>query len=393
MVFIAPICFNPAVFTLFRFLTAMRLFLFSLMAVLACWIPGGANAGIALPVDESSAVILAYHRIGEDSYPESNLTTEQFTAHMQELSGGAYTILPLPDVIKALKNGDKLPPRSIVITFEGAYTSAYENAMKSLLEKKIPFTVFFSSGYADEAPAGQHLGWDELRNLQKTGLVTFGLLPAAYTRLTDKSTEEILTQVNKARISFREKLQGEPAYFSYPFGEYSKSLTALMAEQGFDAAFGLQSGAAFTGSNFYALPRFTMTESYGDGARFQLVSNAIPLPATGVEPQDPQIDTDNPSVGFTIDPALTPYLESLSCFVSGQAQPTTEVLGQNRVELRFAEALSGEKTRINCTMPGPAPEFGEEQEWRWFGMVLVNKSGLPDEETLEQTSLPQDVLP
>jgi peptidoglycan/xylan/chitin deacetylase (PgdA/CDA1 family) len=367
----------------------MRRFIAHTLLLAALALPAIARAGIPLPEDDSAVVILAYHRIGEDAFPEGNLATEQFAAHINELASGNYNIMTLPDAIKALKAGEKLPKRSIAITFEGAYTSSYENGMKLLLEKKIPFTVFISSGYAD-SNEGQYLHWEQLRELKNSGLVTFGILPAAYSRLMDKPEAEILGQINKAKVRFREELKMEPTLFSYPFGEYSLPFVALIKDQGFDAAFGLQSGVAYAASDFYALPRFTMTESFGDMERFELVSHALPLPVHDAEPADPSIDTDQPLIGFSVAAQLKSYLKSLTCFVSGQTQPDIELLGEARVELRPAEPLSEEKTRVNCTMPGPMADTGETQEWRWLGMLLVNRSFMEQE---TNTPPPPDALP
>ena len=324
--------------------------------------------------DRSSAVILAYHRIGEDAYPDSNLRTGQFFEQVQELTNGSYTILPLPEIIRALKNAEPLPPSTVAITFEGAYRSAYVNAIPLLLEKNIPFTVFYAASHADNKDE-QHMNWNELRALKKHPFVTLGILPASYTHMADVPREDILTQINKARLRHREEFAGEAKLFSYPFGEYSLHFKNIVSEQNFDAAFGLHSGSIAASSDFMALPRFTMTEIYGDLERFRLVANALPLLALDIEPADPLLTTSMPAIGFSVPPALAPNLANLSCFISGQAQPGIEVLGETRIELRLAEPLAEERTRVNCTMPGPQQmqDPNEPQNWRWFGMLLVNK--------------------
>jgi peptidoglycan/xylan/chitin deacetylase (PgdA/CDA1 family) len=365
----------------------MRIFGFFLALTLLLAIPPKAQAGIPLPEDESSAVILAYYRIGEDAYPDSSLRADQFEAQIDEFITAGYKILPLPEIVNALKNGEALPPRAIAITFEGAYQSAYKNAMPLLLEKNIPFTVFFSSSQAD-IPAHEHMGWAELRSLRAHDTVTLGILPATYMRLGDQPREEVLARINKARIRFRENFKSEPAFFSYPYGEYSESLKALIREQGFAAAFGLQSGSAYSDSDFMALPRFTMTEKYGDMERFRLVAGALPLPVEDIEPADAQIDTENPVIGFTVTDRLAPYLKSLACHVSGQDQPAVEILSDTRIELRLAEPVSEERTRVNCTLPGPREPDGTLSHWRWMGMLLFNKAHITQEINPQQTALP-----
>lgn len=324
--------------------------------------------------DSSSAVILAYHRIGEDAHPDSNLRAGQFFEQVQELTDGSYTILPLPEIIRALKNGESLPPHAVAITFEGAYRSAYVNAIPLLLEKNIPFTVFYAAGHADNKDE-QHMNWNELRNLKKNPFVTLGILPASYMHMADASREELLAQINKARLRHRDEFSDEAKIFSYPFGEYSLNFKNIITEQNFDAAFGLHSGSIAASSDFMALPRFTMTEIYGDLERFRLVANALPLLAQDIEPADPLLTTSMPAIGFSVSSALASSLADLSCFISGQTQPGIEILGKTRVELRLVEPLAEERIRVNCTMPDQqqTQDPNEPQSWRWFGMLLINK--------------------
>jgi peptidoglycan/xylan/chitin deacetylase (PgdA/CDA1 family) len=370
------ICFNPRSPAKINKKAMRKSFILNtlfLAAFALCFCPRTVVAGTTIAEDRSSAVILAYHRIGEDAWPDTSLRTDQFVAHIEELTGGGYNVMALPAILTALENDEKLPPNTIAITFEGAYQSAYENGMTMLLQKNIPFTVFFAADNADNG-AGQYMGWAALRSLNRSELVSLGILPASYTRLAAAPRADILTQVNKAKIRFREEFGQEAALFSYPFGEYSLAYKKIISELGFDAAFGLQSGVAAPFSDFMALPRFTMTEIYGDLERFRMVTNALPLPAADIEPQNPFLNTNTPSIGFSLAAGLVPEKRALSCHVSGQdVQPDLEFLGESRVELRLAQPVTEERTRVNCTMPGPLLR-GEPQGWRWLGMLLVHEN-------------------
>ena len=78
-----------------------------LVALLLC--SHMAYAEQLVPEDKNAAVILAYHRVGEDAYPETNIRVEQFRSHITELTEGAYNILPLPQILAAQKNDEPLP--------------------------------------------------------------------------------------------------------------------------------------------------------------------------------------------------------------------------------------------------------------------------------------------
>ena len=45
------------------------------------------------------AVIIMYHRFGENSIPSTNIRLDQFEAHLKELTSGRYNVIPLADVV------------------------------------------------------------------------------------------------------------------------------------------------------------------------------------------------------------------------------------------------------------------------------------------------------
>ena len=325
--------------------------------------------------------------MGENGAPDNNGRTEQFQAHLKEILDGDYNVLPLPKILDMIRAEETIPPQTLAITFEGAYESAYQNAMQTLLRKNIPFTVFYASGDLD-GQSDQHMTWSQLQSLAGYGNVTIGLLPAAYTHLVGKDEAEIRRQINNARQRHREKIGGpEPRLFSYPFGEYSLALRKIVKDSGFTAAFGTQSGVITPQSDPLSLPRFSMTERFGDLERFKLVTHALPLPVTDMEPADPLFDSDQPVIGFSVPAALAGEIETLSCFVSGQKPPTMQIIG-TRVELRLADAPLESRLRINCTLRAdrgpPAENTDDVEQWRWLSLMLTRK---------EPASIPRPAAP
>jgi len=323
----------------------------------------------AIPQDQSAAVILVYYQVGEDQNPLANIRKEQFAAHIQELESGAYTIKPLTDIIDSLEQGKRLPDRTVAITFDGAYRSVLTSAAPILLKKNIPFTIFVAPDNMEQT-ADLYLSTDEIRKLARNKLVTIGLHPLNYTRLVHATDEEIRRQVNGGHALLREKTGITATLFAYPFGEYSNNYRQIIAESGFKAAFGQQSGVAYNGSDLLALPRFSMTESFAGSERFNQTVGALPLPVTDVEPQNPRLDTKRPVIGFTVSDELKPSIKKISCFASGFEKPQLERIG-SRIELRLDHDIDQDHTRINCTLPVKAGEFEEDTRYRWFGMLLT----------------------
>lgn len=329
--------------------------------------PGSVQS--ALDPDSVAAVIFSWHRIGEDDGSGTSLTPSDFEAQIRELVRGGYTPVSLSEIVSAMRSGHALPPLSVALTFDGGHASTIEKAAPLLLEKRIPFAVFFASDKADEAAPG-YLGWDDLRSLADNPLVTLGIHPAVYARLTGMPSAEVARQINKARVRYREEIGAEPAFFAYPFGFTSAECRSVVEKQNFRAAFGQQSGVASSLSDPYLIPRFPVTEGYGDIDRFRMTARALPLPVRNVAPEDPFVSENPPSIGFSFDPGGGESLSRLSCFSSGQGRPKVEIIGDNRVELRFSRPFDNERVRINCTLPSGVADSEGEPRWRWLGFLL-----------------------
>lgn len=332
--------------------------------------------------DNRSAVIFAYFAVGNDDNPSGSVTKDQFARQIEEIATGGYTVKPLPEIIDTFTNTKSLPDKTIVLTFDGADKSIIDNALPLLEKNKLPFTVFIP---ADRIGQPAFLSWEDLRDLKETGLVTFGLHPSSYGRLVNDKSEDIKRQINNSLSVVRKELDVNATLLAYPYGEYNTAYKKIVSAMGLKAAFGQQSGVAYAGDDLYALPRFTLTERYGDIERFIMTANALPLPVTELSPADPYLNTLTPSIGFTVPDSLGAYLKSLSCFSSTNEKPKLEIIN-NRVEIRMEKPLNEDRPRINCTLP-VAGIPGEEPRFRWFGMMYsVPQNLLAKEETGEKKS-------
>ena len=322
-----------------------------------------------IPQDSSSAVIFVYQRVGEDQLPAANLGIDLFEEHLRELTAGNYNVMSIPDIIAKIRDGLELPAKTVGLSFDGAYKSTLENAVPLLEKYKFPFTIFVSTDTADQATP-QDMSWNDLRRLQKRKYISLGVMPAAYAHMTTLSAKENEALMNKAVTRFREELGASPTLFAWPYGEFSTALKNIADKYSFAAAFGQQSGVVYSGSDFLALPRFLMTDDYGDIDRFRMTASANPLPVSDLVPTDTVLDANPPKIGFTVGPEVK-NLSGLSCFASGAGKIPLEILGDNRVELRLNDPLIEERTRINCTLPVKDAGTGETLHWRWLGMLFV----------------------
>ena len=330
--------------------------------LLAAWVSALA---IAPATAEDSAVVLLYRAVGPDA-GINHTAIADFELHLAHLVENNYSVQPLASVIAAMRgSGQSLLDRTVALTFDMGDISVYREAWPRLKAAGLPMTVFVATEQIDSAGAGQ-MSWADLREMAAAG-ATIGLHGARYSRVVGRDPAAVVQEVKRARQRVIDEIGAPPSLFAYPYGEYSAAvMRALTGESGagIDAAFGQHSGVVHRGSDFLALPRFSMSGEFAAFDRFRIAVDALPLPVSDLVPIDPVVEQNPPAVGFTLAEELGSSA-TLSCFASEAGKLSIERLGERRVELRLPGPVQAKRLRINCTMPA------REGRWRWLGLQYL----------------------
>lgn len=313
------------------------------------------------------AVIVMYHRFGEDRLPSTNIRLSQFRAHLDILRDGGFTVLPLAEVVSALAENRPLPPRSVAITIDDAYASFYESGWPLLRDYGFPATLFV----ATEPVGGRgYMTWDQLREVAAAG-VALGAHSHAHPSYPTLSPEQQAADLEAMTALFDAELGMRPTLFAYPYGEADATTLGLIEAQGYHAAFGQHSGVAVAGvgrEEWFYLPRFALNENYGATERFRQILNTLPLAAVEVSPTDPAPLEAPAHYSFTVtDPR--PDLSRLACFGPGGTALPMERNGPH-VSVVLPETLAPGRLRLNCTLPEGVADDGTRR-FRWRGLQLL----------------------
>ncbi len=327
---------------------------FSLGLATALWL-AAAPAAVA----ESAAAILLYHRFGEDHLPSTSIGVARLEAHIAELTSGAYHVLPLPEVVRAINEGRDLPDRAVAITIDDAFLSFWEAGWPRFKAAGLPVTLFVATDAVDKGHP-DYMTWDDLRAARDEG-VTIGNQTASHPhlpRIDDAAAErEFAHSVERLGA----ELGGRPDLIAYPYGEAGLREMTLARSYGFRAGFGQHSGIVNPSEPRYYLPRFSMNGAFGDLERLRLVTSALPLATADWSPDDPVLRGGNPpAIGFTLIDAPD-NIGRLTCYASHTKGVETSVLGYVRAEVRVDRPLPRGRSRLNCTLPGP------DGRWYWTG--------------------------
>lgn len=321
------------------------------------FLPGDARAQAGAA---ETAVVLVYQRFGEDNNPSNSVKLAEFDAHIAELTSGKYNVMALPDIMAAIEKGEKLANRTVAITIDDTFRSVYEKAWPRLKKAGLPFTLFVTTDPSDKGlPA--YITWDEIRELRDGG-VTIGAHTASHMLISESTTEDLRTDIERSLISFQRELGERPKMFSWPRGEMSSDAGEMLAQLDFKAAFGYHSGSVSSLANNMQLPRFPMVGTYAKQKEFLMRINTLALLLTDVIPADPMVTgAAPPKFAFTIDPAAG-RIRDFNCFHSSQGQLDLKETGERGYEAAINGSSLKGTWRINCTMQTGGKRF------RWWGM-------------------------
>jgi len=324
------------------------------------------SLGIELnELDTKKGVItLMYHRFNENKYPSTNIKSEIFINHLNEINNLKIEFISFDKFKKIIKG--KIDNHYILLTIDDAFESFYINAWPILKKREIPFVLFVST-----REIGKHgyMTWKQIKEIEKSNLVTIGNHSHSHEYLVDWDNKKIILDLETSEKIFNKELGYSPKIFSYPFGEYSNDLKKIVSNLGFKFAFGQHSGVIDSTKDFLELPRFPINEKYGELKRFKSVLMTLPFPYKKITPENKYLKKNEnpPIVKIEFFEDLID-IKKISCYSNeGNIWRKSDIKFINRNELIIIlkEKFKSERGRINCSL------WEEPGKWRWLGIQYV----------------------
>jgi peptidoglycan/xylan/chitin deacetylase (PgdA/CDA1 family) len=320
------------------------------------------------------ATVFVYHRFGDARYPSTNISVEQFEKHLRYLRDNEYNVVPLSEITAILERGENFPPRCVGLSADDAYASVLHGAVPLLDEYSMPMTVFVNT---DAVGGGSYMDWNELRKLDGKSNIEIGNHSARhpyYVSLdeeygSDAWAEQVREDISTAQQAFETHLGYSPELFAYPYGEFSPALKKIVADMGFRAAFGQQSGPVGDESDLFALARFPMGGNYVSMERLRSSLSMHPLDIEIIRPDTPFVASEDeaPQLVFKIEnPEI--QVSSMTCYIPGQDPVTPQVLDEKKgiYQVQAQNPLQGRRSKYTLTVQD------RDNRWYWFSHLWIN---------------------
>lgn len=194
-------------------------------------------------------LVLSYHAVSDDWPSPLAVSQELLERQLTSLKRRGFSALTFADCERA-RQASALPPRSVVVTFDDAYSST-RLAKPVLDELGWTATVFAVTDFAD---SGRPLSWPgieqwsgsafahELDPLRWDGLAALsgagweiGSHTASHPRLPDLGDAELRDELERSRAVVTERI-GSCETIAYPYGAVDERVARASAAAGYLAA-------------------------------------------------------------------------------------------------------------------------------------------------------------
>jgi len=314
--------------------------LLTLLPALAAGAPMRAPAAVrsgtaAAPASPPSRhlVVLCYHDLTTDpKAPTQNVTPDFLREQIRTCRREGWTIVPLGQVLANRDHPERLPARTLVLTFDDGYKSFRELALPILREERAPATVAVITSFVGHDPPELPpvMDWNEVREVARDPLVTVASHAHALHRFDfynpyrdtapafgvrrwinalaryesrDEYRARIRTDLDSTQLVLRRELGAPATVLAWPYGAHTEMARGAAALAGFRASLALDDREV-TPADLRAgcLPRIMVTKwlrfTTADFAWWE--APAAPLRAAEVDLDDVW-DPDLPTFRVRVD--------------------------------------------------------------------------------------------
>lgn len=209
------------------------------------------------PFDNRSgaAVFLCYHSIAARGAPYLALPPETFARQLGMLRRFGYRSGSFADLAR-LARGERLPRRTVFLTFDDGFCDNFEVAMPLLREHGFHPLVFLLPRHVDcgaaldwpevteyharEPELMRSMTWAEVGEMAALG-AEFGGHTITHPHLCDLDDDALARELGESRSLIESRL-GSCEALAYPFGEWDERVARAAGAAGYRFAFSLPQG-------------------------------------------------------------------------------------------------------------------------------------------------------
>lgn len=230
----------------------------------------------AIPDTPVTVPVLMYHRVAPASTATNavsadlTVTPQDFRAQMAWLAREGYTPISQVQLFRAMMEGDPLPARPLVLTFDDGYVDMVDEVLPVLQRRGWPATMFVITSRIGQ-PA--FLTWPQIERLDAAGMEVASHT-VDHVELPTLDPAERERQLVESRRVLEKRLGHMVRWFCYPVGRYDDASAQAVADAGYFLAFTTEPGSSLDPSSRTTLPRVRISGGMSLDAFADTVSSA-----------------------------------------------------------------------------------------------------------------------
>jgi len=225
---------------------------------------------------QTNTLILMYHSIDNKKLKRLKgirVSIKNFDKQIAYLSKNNYKSYTLSEMIE---QKEKLPPKSVVITFDDGYKDNFTNALAILKKYDFKATIFvitnrFDNDWSLHRKAKNanivnyidKLSDEDIKNLLNSGLIEIGAHTINHKNFSKLTLQEKEYEILESKKILEEKFNITCKTFSYPFGIYEKGDEEIVKKAGFIGAVTTEVRKVdLKTDSMFLLPRINIKDGY-----------------------------------------------------------------------------------------------------------------------------------
>ncbi len=202
--------------------------------------------------------ILAYHCVSRESRDDTPTVSEVTFTRQMEILRRDWNPIPLGQLVECLEQGQAIPPRAVVVTFDDGTQDTYQIAFPVLRRYRIPATVFVITGNIDRLG---FLTTGQLQEMSRGG-VALGSHTCHHAYLPELSPAAVGEELIRSKQHL-ESLGLRAEFLSFPAGGFSAAILQAVQAAGYRASCTTNRGFRRFPVDRWALRRISMHEGTG----------------------------------------------------------------------------------------------------------------------------------
>lgn len=206
--------------------------------------------------------ILIYHQVGSGRSHEMNLPTDMFRRQIDWLQT-QYRVVGLEQAVE--RRGDSDAKGLVVLTFDDGYADVYDNAFPLLEDRRLPFTLYLTTGPIEDPASfpdwpGKPLSWEQVKTMAASKLMTVGAHTHSHPDLRIVSEATVQWEVEHSNVLIEDHVGTRPRHFTYTKGWWSPTADPVIRRTYDTATLGM-GDAIGVDSDLHQLHRLAVNQS------------------------------------------------------------------------------------------------------------------------------------